>query len=117
MKLIARVCVVAFGNLCLVWILSCSKDNIIDDGFTHVISGTVYDSVTSQPIDLAVVTWGDTVDSPTVQADSNGIYQIKVPVASTTIFVRKQIYNTGMRRFDDIRSDISGVDFYLVPNK
>ncbi len=44
-------------SLCLVWIFSCGKDDIILDGFTHTISGTVYDSVTLSPVDSALVTW------------------------------------------------------------
>ena len=116
MKPTSRVYVlITVGCLCLVWTLSCGKNETIVGGFTHVLSGTVYDSNTSQAIDSALVTWGDTVDSPRVQTDSNGIYQIVVPVASTTIFIRNQGYKTGTLRFDDIRSDISGIYFYLVP--
>ena len=53
-------------SFCLALVLSCKDDPVIVDGFAFTISGTVYDSVTSLPIDSAPVTWGDTVDSRTV---------------------------------------------------
>ena len=96
------------------FLVSCGKDNVTLDGFTHTISGTVYDSVTGLTLDSALVTWGDTVNVSAVVTDSSGTYQFELPVGSATIFVRRQNYNTKSRFLADIRSDISGIDLSLV---
>ncbi len=115
MKVNARIGgLILLASFCLALVLSCDKPGPTD-GPAYSVSGTVTDSITSAPIDSALIAIGD---STATQAftDTSGYYRFATWPGKFTLFVCKPGYNTKSQSID-LRSNLTGIDFQLVPNK
>ena len=113
MKVNPKMIFIAYLSvLSVVFALSCEDDS--EKAFD--VSGRVTDSVTTFPIDSALVSWGDTLEPErNVYTDSNGSYILGVPQGTHIIYARKVGYKTKGREIKIINSDVHNFDFELLP--
>ena len=79
------------------------------------ISGFIFDSISSRPIDSAWVTI-DHSESIKYFTNDSGFYDVLVFEGRTPLLsAGKEGYITKERKLSAVRSNISNLDFYLVP--
>ena len=115
MKVNARIGgLILLASFCLALVLSCDKPGPTD-GPAHSVSGTVIDSITSAPIDSALIAVGDS-NAIITFTDSTGYYQLATFAGSFNLYVLKPGYKTKSRDID-LRSNMTGIDFELAVSK
>ncbi len=114
MRVLARVCLLlAAAAMTQFWLMSCGDDDWGDR--TVIVSGTVTDSATSEPLDSVIMTWTYPADyADPWMSDSTGAYSIPLRGSNRVLFARKVGYATQSRSLTNVTSDLSGVDFQLV---
>ena len=99
--------------VCL-FIMTCSNP-AVDTSYS--IKGSIVDSMDSSPIPGAWVKLYDTIEAIPFFSDSTGSYSYANFGGSTSgnLYVGKEGYYTKFRHITNLREDITGIDFQLVP--
>ena len=97
----------------LVVAIGCDDDDgITIDGKGITVTGTVTDSISGQPLDSVLVSWGDTlVQELGAFSDSLGRYMLSAPVYGRIIWARKDGYASKGREIVGVNPDLTLTNF------
>lgn len=107
----ATVKLILLFGVCIVFFISC-EDEVLHGDAWHSVSGTIYDSLTNNPIDSALLKINYSTSITYDITDSTGEYSVP-GIGIITLIVIKDGYSSKQAELNVV-TDTTGVDFYLV---